>query len=79
MSIWSDSLVLAVDQDPKTNLVLGEIEVMRNTALKGAIRLLLQDTEAWQIRGGPILLVERSQVEAFMATKGFVGDHLSIN
>jgi hypothetical protein len=50
--------------------------VLRDPALENAIRLLLEHTERRQLRLGPVLLVERSEVEALMLGEGLVCDHL---
>ena len=45
--------------------------------LEGAVRLVLQNAEGWEIRRGPIPLVESSQIEAFVLRKSVIGDYLN--
>lgn len=40
---------MSVDQDPEADLVLGVVEVLRYSSLKGAVRFLLEDAERWKL------------------------------
>lgn len=75
--IWSHSLVLSVDQDPKPYLLLRHIEVVGNPALKGRVQLLFEDSEGRKFRSRPSLVFKRCQVEALVFGEGVVGDDLS--
>jgi hypothetical protein len=74
--IGSDSLVLSVNKDPQPDLAIQVVEMARNTVLESSVGLGLENTEAWQIRWRPVLLVKGGKVEAFMARESIVCDNL---
>ena len=78
MCIRSNSLILSVDQNPQTNLVLGIVEVLRNARLEGAVRLVLENTECGKVRCRPVSLIETRQIKSLMLIESLVRDNLEI-
>ncbi len=74
--IRSDSLILAVHQDPKAEFILRNLEVIRYTGFKGGVGLSLENTELRELGGGKVFVVERGEIESLMALKCIVGDDL---
>lgn len=76
--IWSHSLVLSVDENPQPDLAIQVVEMASNTILESSIGLGLEDSEAWEIRWRPVLLIKGGEIEAFVAGESIVRDNLSI-
>jgi hypothetical protein len=64
--VWANSLVLTIDKDPKAELAFRDLEVRGDSLLEQSIRLGLEHAERWQLGGGQVLVIERSQVETLM-------------
>ena len=76
MRVWSDSLVLAIDQHPQSDLRLGIVEVLCDPLFEQAVRLILEYAERGQFRCRPVPLVESSQIEAFVLRESIISDYL---
>lgn len=50
--------------------------MLRDSFLEHAVCFLFQDTEAGELRRGPILFVEACEIKTFMMGKRVVRDHL---
>ena len=74
MRIWSNSLVLSVDQNPQADLVLRVIEVLSHALLERAVRFVLEHAEAWQFRRWPVPLVKGGEIEALVLGECLVRD-----
>lgn len=74
--IGTDSLILTVDQNPKTELPLGDFEVLRDTLLKGEEVFGLQHSEGGQLGSRQVLVVEGSKIETLVAREDVIGDDL---
>ncbi len=76
MRVRSHSLILSVDEHPKTDLSLWVIEMLRHPRFERAICLILENAERWKFRGGPISVVETREIESFMLVEGIVRNDL---
>lgn len=71
----SHCFVLTVEQYPQLDSAFGVAEVLCDSRLEYAIRLLLKGAECWEVRERQISLVKVGKVETFMAKKRFIGDN----
>lgn len=64
--VWSNRLVLSVDQNPQSEFPLGYFEVLGNTLLECEECLGLENTECGKLGCGQVFIVEGRQIEALM-------------
>lgn len=76
MCIRAHCLVLAVDQDPQSYLILRVVEMLCNPRFESTVGLVLENTEGRQVRRWPVAIVEACQVKAIVLSKRIVGNNL---
>ena len=75
-NIRSDSLVLPVDQNPQTEVLLVDLVVLCDPLLEGNELLLLEHTESSKVGRGKVLVIERGQVESSVSAKAVIRNDL---
>jgi hypothetical protein len=74
--VWTDGLVLSVDEDPESEVGDGNLHRLSDSSLEGLVRLGLKHSISWEIGRRDVLVLEAGEIEALVLLEGGVGDEL---